>query len=326
MPSQFDYLLDKVQAAQFDNEPFRHLEIANFLSAEHFKALTQDTQVMLPPSRDTADLLDLLERTGYSIIPFPGCVTSKRDYLSFLEAKRESRIHPATEGCGIVYRLTHCRSDLIFDFNAFLTSERFQSVLAEKFEISADTQIDAGVQKYLRGYEISPHPDIRRKALTWMLNLNPGPDSEHLAFHTHYLRLKPQWQFIAEFWKGNPEVDRDWLPWSWCETVKQQRANNSIVIFSPSDDTLHAVKADYDHLKVQRTQFYGNLWYPAQKLAKVDFADFDLGKRAREQHGQEMRRAQVIEAMKSTSLGKRVATLRNVILQRHVDGVRRVKV
>jgi hypothetical protein len=42
---------------------------------------------------------------------------------------------------------------------------------------------------------------------------------------------------------------------------KKQRKNNSIVIFSPGNDTVHAVKANYDHLAYQRTQLYGNLWF-----------------------------------------------------------------
>ena len=41
-----------------------------------------------------------------------------------------------------------------------------------------------------------------------------------------------------------------------CETVKKQCRNNSIVIFAPNDDTLHAVKADYNHLKYQRTALW----------------------------------------------------------------------
>ena len=32
------------------------------------------------------------------------------------------------------------------------------------------------------------------------------------------------------------------------KTVFQQVKNNSIVIFSPNNDTLHAVKANYNHL------------------------------------------------------------------------------
>jgi hypothetical protein len=325
MPTEFDYLLDKVRSAPFEEEPFQHLEIQNFLSEEHFHALTHEPQLDLPASRDAGDLIDRLERTGYTIIPFPGCVTSRREYLAWLEEKRESRIHAATESSGIVLRLTDYRSDLLKRFNAFLTSTQFQAMLSEKFGIDGQVQIDAGLQKYLHGYEISPHPDIRRKALTWMLNLNPAQNSESLGFHTHYLRLKPQWRFVTEFWKGNPDIDRDWLPWSWCETVKQQCANNSIVIFSPADDTLHAVKADYDHLTTQRTQFYGNLWYPARKLAKVDFGEFEFGGRAQKRHVQKQRRTQVIDAMKTTQLGKHAVSLLDVLRHRHVDTVRNVK-
>ena len=39
--------------------------------------------------------------------------------------------------------------------------------------------------------------------------------------------------------------------------------NNSIVIFHPDNDppTLHAIRLNYNHLKYQRTQIYGNLMY-----------------------------------------------------------------
>ncbi|MEU0466608.1 hypothetical protein ABZ215_21610 [Amycolatopsis sp. NPDC006131] len=122
-------------------------------------------------------------------------------------------------------------------------------------------RVDAGVQKCLRGYDISPQPDIRSKALTYMLNLNPSVESEQMNHHTHYMKLRDQWWFIGEFWRYNQDVERCWLLWGWCETVKQQTHNNSIVIFKPADDTFHAVKADYDHLLSRRTQAYGNLWY-----------------------------------------------------------------
>ena len=39
----------------------------------------------------------------------------------------------------------------------------------------------------------------------------------------------------------------------------QQSINNSIVLFAPNIDTLHAIKMQYDHNKFQRTQLYGNL-------------------------------------------------------------------
>lgn len=64
-------------------------------------------------------------------------------------------------------------------------------------------------------------------------------------------------------WETDFTRDRGWVSWDWCETVLQQRANNSLVVFSPASDTLHAVRARYDHLWTQRTQCYGNLWYKA---------------------------------------------------------------
>ena len=48
--------------------------------------------------------------------------------------------------------------------------------------------------------------------------------------------------------------------------LKIQSENNSLVIFSPDDDTLHGVKTNYDHLANQRTQIYGNLWYSEKKF------------------------------------------------------------
>jgi hypothetical protein len=51
------------------------------------------------------------------------------------------------------------------------------------------------------------------------------------------------------------------VPWDWCTTKIKTNTNNSIVLFSPSNESLHAVKLDYNHLNFQRTQIYGNLWY-----------------------------------------------------------------
>lgn len=116
-------------------------------------------------------------------------------------------------------------------------------------------------QKYLHGYEISPHPDVRKKAATYMLNLNPYADSEKSDIHTHLLKFSKGKSHILDFWKNNLEIDRCWVPWDWCESVIQTTKNNSIILFAPSDDTMHAIKLNYDHLKFQRTQIYGNLWY-----------------------------------------------------------------
>lgn len=326
MTSQFSYLVDKIRVAPSHDEPFRHVEIQDFLSPEHFAALTADPQIALPRAANSRELLNLLDEAGYKIIPFPGCITDGDAYLQWLENGSGKKVHGATEGFGIVYRLADCRSELIDEFNRFLVCDEFQTALTEKFGIEGPVDIDTGIQKYLHGYEISPHPDIRRKALTWMLNINPGADSETLDFHTQYLRLKPEWSFVSAFWKGNPGVDRDWLPWSWCETVKRQPRNNSIVVFSPSDDTIHAVKADYDHLGSQRTQMYGNLWYPAKRLPKVEYTQFVITGSAVERHEKIMARERAATSLRGTALGRSVLALRDRIRGRQVDNVRKLNV
>lgn len=326
MSSQFDYLIDKIQTAPFSEYPFRHVQIDGFLSPGHFAGLTGDPQIAFPPMRDARALLDHLRETGYRIIPFPGCVESPREYLDWLEGRKPARTHAATEGFGIVHRLVEARSALVEEFAGFLVSPAFQRALTEKFGLSGELEVDAGIQKYLHGYEISPHPDIRRKALTWMLNINPHDGSEDMEFHTHFLRLKPQWAFISAFWEGNPDVERDWLPWSWCETVKRHRANNSIVVFAPSNDTIHAVKARYDHLATQRTQMYGNLWYPARKLARVDYGRFAIGDDALRRQQRVLARDHIKAQLRTNPIGRSLVAIRDRLLARPAESVRRVKV
>ncbi|MEO1269616.1 MAG: hypothetical protein AAFX99_16140 [Myxococcota bacterium] len=270
--TEFGYLLDKIEAASFETEPFKHITIHDFLKDEHFEAVVRSPQINTTQSANASALIDTLLAQGYTIISFPGCVTSKAEYLDWLEGRSQRSVHAATEGFGLVFRLKPPEGTILAELDTLFRSERLQKVLMAKFRLTAPVAMDAGLQKYLHGYEISPHPDVRSKALTWMLNINPGSNSEALDFHTHYLRFRPEWSYISEFWKHNNDVERCWVPWEWCTTVKQQQRNNSIVFFSPNHDTLHAVKADYNHLVSQRTQLYGNLWYKeAPILLKREF-------------------------------------------------------
>jgi hypothetical protein len=52
----------------------------------------------------------------------------------------------------------------------------------------AETRVETAIQKYVSGYEISPHPDIRRKCATYMININ-HPRAEHLELHTHFMEF-----------------------------------------------------------------------------------------------------------------------------------------
>lgn len=262
--SRFDYLIEKVNAAPFRERPFRHIYIEDFFSPEDFAEITGNAQIDIPPSENDNALFDHLFDAGYKIIDFPGCIVDQQAYVDWHAAKGEGKNlnNNTTEGFGITLRLMEPASDVLVELKEFLARPEFNAAISGRYGIELEAcSIDGGIQKYLDGYEISPHPDIRRKATTFMVNINPHDHAEECRHHTHYMRFKPEYSYVREFWKTNKNFDRCWVPWDWCETIELQTKNNSIVIFSPNDDTLHAVKADYDHLGGQRTQLYGNLWY-----------------------------------------------------------------
>jgi hypothetical protein len=278
----FGYLIAKILAADFVEDPFRHVYIEDFFDPQHFREIVTSPEVALRQTRDDQDLLHVLHDAGYEAITFPGTTTNLKEYVRW-HKERDPKGHTNVETCegfGVTLRLNRYQPEsALGQLNTFFNSADFLVALHSKFSLdSTKTYVDNGLQKYLDGYEISPHPDIRSKALTYMININPAPASESIEFHTHYLRFTPQRDYVRQYWRGNPDFDRCWVPWDWCETIKIQRKNNSIVVFSPSDDTLHAVRAAYNHLETQRTQFYGNLWYRTVELqGKPSWRDYEIG-------------------------------------------------
>jgi len=260
---QFAYILDRIRDTPFSDTPFRHLEIDDLFRTDDFEAIVRSEDVAVNGASSDDELFKGLFAANYRIVHFPGCTEDYREYIQWHRRKATShKINTSCEGYGVVLRLQSAQTDVMQAVADFFNSPEFVSCIAEKFGIDNDKCVyDAGIQKYLDGYEISPHPDIRRKALTYMISIHPDPRAEESEYHTSYLQFRPQWKYVEEFWKGNEQFDRCWVPWDWCEIKKQQRRNNSIVIFSPSNNTIHAVKANYDHLRHQRTQIYGNLWH-----------------------------------------------------------------
>ena len=259
----FEYILDKISSATISEYPFPHIEINSVFTEADFKAICSSPEIKIPAAKDDEELFERLFSSGYRVVEFPGCTTDYAEYLSWHRNKVKSqRSNTSCEGFGVVVRLEQIASDIVRDLYRFVRSDELASTIGRCFGVDIDAcRYDAGIQKYMDGYEISPHPDLRRKAATFMVNLNPNPDSEQVDHHTYLMKFRDEWSYVEHFWKHNPNVDRCWVPWGWCDTVKKHVANNSMVIFAPSHDSLHAVRAEYNHLAYQRTQLYGNLWY-----------------------------------------------------------------
>lgn len=257
----FSYLIDKFLNAEVKLEPFKHIEINDFFSEEDFNEIISSKEVNISSNESISDLFDNLDNNGYKEIVFPGCTVDRSEYVRMQENKTNFISLDPVEGQGMVFRLYEKSSDIMKQLDSFFASEDFLLAICKKFGLSfSDVIYDGGIQKYLNGYEISPHPDIRRKALTYMININPSIGSASKNIHTRYLELREDKKYIESVWE-NEKIDRCWVPWDWANVVKTQTLNNSIVIFSPNNNTWHAVKTDYNHYEMQRTQFYGNLWY-----------------------------------------------------------------
>ncbi|WP_340297157.1 MULTISPECIES: hypothetical protein [unclassified Roseobacter] len=288
MSYDFYYIIEKLEKEKFACEPFTHVEIKNVFSDEHFSELISSCDIYLSPQRSDKDLIKALETQGYASINFPGSVTDSDHYISWRKSKgtgRDKIINPnmntACEGFGYVMRLYQVNSPIVAAVQSFFGSSEFHEAVAKKFNITANVIYDGGVQKYLDGYEISPHPDIRKKAATWMVNINPTVNSDLLNYHTHYMKFKKVRKYVQALWEANRDIERAWVPWDWAATCKVQDANNSMVLFAPSDNTLHAVRADYDHLITQRTQIYGNLWFHKSEASKgLKWEELDVLARA----------------------------------------------
>ena len=92
-------------------------------------------------------------------------------------------------------------------------SKSFIDALLSKFNISGvDIEYDASSKNILMANEIIPHPDIRRKLLTFMVNINPSNSSESNNHHTHIQSLKKKYSFISDFWRDNRHIESIWVP------------------------------------------------------------------------------------------------------------------
>ncbi len=280
--ASFGYIIDKIKQSPFTNAPYEHIYIDNLFSDEHFQQITQAPQINIKDVTDDEALFQQLFDNGYKIITFPGCVTDKDKYIASRRQPNhhDKERHSACLTSGITLRLATPEHSILAELKEFLEGQEFNTAVAEKFGLDfSNCTADTGIQKYLDGYEISPHPDVRRKATTFMVNINPHDNSEQLIHHTHYMTFKEDYKYVKDYWAQHDDVERAWVPWEWCETQSIQTKNNSMVLFAPSNDSVHAVKADYNHLASQRTQLYGNQWFKDTKpLKKLEWEELGAKK------------------------------------------------
>ena len=182
----FDYLAEKINDAEIKKEPFSHIYIENFFSNDDFQKIIKSTEINLNNLNSTRDLYKRLIKLGYKAIDFPGCTKNIEEYLNWEKGGYFHNVD-TTEGFGMVFRLEDQKSIFLSELKKFLDSKTIKNLFCRKFDLSTDNvYLDSGIQKYLNGYEISPHPDLRSKALTYMININPNLNSESNYFHTHY--------------------------------------------------------------------------------------------------------------------------------------------
>jgi hypothetical protein len=269
----FNYLIDKINDSTFTLDPFKFVYIEDFFTKDHFDRITSCKQINVPQFNSTEEMCSELTNTyKYKPQPFPGCTTSVQSYLEWYNNKDiadKVANQDLLEGYGVAFRLKKYEDSILEELVEFFNSNEWHNCIKQKFNKTGETSVDTAIQKYVSGYEISPHPDIRRKCATYMININTAPEAEHLGLHTHFMTFKDDKKWIFDEWQHKQNKDTCWVPWDWAVTQYEHSVNNSITMFAPDYNTLHAVKLDYDHTKLQRTQVYGNLWYTGDSRPKV---------------------------------------------------------
>ena len=162
-----------------------------------------------------------LVKNGWKIQGFPDVFSNWNAYKKYIESDKKYSSEKPVENIGITFRLHNYKNKIIEKLLEFMNSNEFHKSLKDKFNINEKTTIISAIQKNLTGYEISPHPDIRQKCLTYLLNINNNSEIENLDCNTHLLEFKDKYKYIQEYWEKNKDVQRCWVPWEWCNTIKK---------------------------------------------------------------------------------------------------------
>ena len=86
--SKFNYLIKKIEDAKFEDAPFKHLHIRNFLEDDDFKKIINSEQINLNNCSDDNELVSKLSKNKYEVIDFPGCVKDIDEYIEWHKTKK----------------------------------------------------------------------------------------------------------------------------------------------------------------------------------------------------------------------------------------------
>ena len=113
------------------------------------------------------------------------------------------------------------------------------------------------INKDLNGYEISPHPDITGKVITYQINLSNTNTLDNYDLSTKFHTIKPGClKYIKELSKKKL---RPWGKWEWFDKgTPIPYKQNTFMAFPPSNISYHSVKLEnYPQEKYQRTILRG---------------------------------------------------------------------
>ena len=146
-----DYILKKIEDAEIISKPFPHIIIPNFLEDYDLKNILDNIET---------DHLNEIEKK-YKKVHYPGAKSSTEELT-----KRPT-------GTGLVYALKEDYHKGNIKLNKILNSEDFKQTLFKKLNIPKNINgwNVYQINKDLNGYEISPHPDITGKVITYQINL-----------------------------------------------------------------------------------------------------------------------------------------------------------
>lgn len=232
-----NYILEKIRNAQIIKDPFPHIIIPNFLEDNDLKNIIKNIEI--------SNLKEIEKK--YIKVHYPGA-----------KITNENLVNRPT-GKDLVYSLKKEYFENNIELNNILKSEEFKKELFKKLNVPKN--IDGWniyqINKDLNGYEISPHPDITGKVVTYQLNLTNTDSLDNYDLATKFHTIKPDCvKYIRELYKIKP---RPWGKWEWFDKGKSiPYKKNTFMAFAPSDFSYHSVKLEnYPQEENQRTMLRG---------------------------------------------------------------------